>query len=1001
MRTRQVFVCALVIFFFSTFVFGFGKNKVQYHKFKWHYFETVHFKVFFTEESEEVAQFTAQNVETIYQDLSQKIDHEIVKQIPIIVHSNHIDFEQTNVINLPLHEGIGGFTTIMSNKVVLPFEGNYVHFYEVLKHELVHALLNDLVLSFGKSSYRQHFPLWLNEGLAEYLALGWDIHSDAFLMSAIHSGYVTNPANGFEGYLNYKGGQSFWSFLHSIYGDSIVPSLLKYTLAYGDFSSFPKAFRKTTQVSLEEMGAIWIRELKKIYLTEFSDKEYAQRFSRKLTHSKKDLSLYNLQPIISPNGKKVAFFSDRSHREALFVMDVKTEEIDDLLIESGTQAKQESFHAFKSRFSWGPNSKRIVISSKNLGKDNLKILDAKNGKVLESIDVGLGEIRSPHWSSSGRYIVFNRILKGQSDIFLWDLKVSKLKRITNDYFFEGEPILSPSEEWIYFHSNRETKKNAVKFNLPQKYGGKYFGIYRYSMSKGNIEPVIEGDYNNKQTFFCDSESSFIFTSNRSGISNLYVAKKNKSKFSVFPLTNLIAGAGAPSCSKDGKNVVFSVFEGGTWDIYIMKNPMDKLSKTPLKKTYFVDSEQNKRQSFFRKINIEYFSSFQKDTSLLKDTLPLKKIMKTKKRLSQRKKKPLFKDSAQVKKDTNNRYFPQKYGFPEFHIENLNGGIGFSSYSNIGIGGGLSFGDLLGDHKFHLGLSGGGNLKDNIYASLGYDYLPYKFDYSLGGVYYRYKDDVLYNYENTYISSFISVRLPFSLYTRLEISPKYDYYVYKTEDSTKKLKSVSLSTAWTFDNVQWILFGPTNGERIKVSSLFLPPYDKEHSFILLDIDARKYFLFNRKNTLALRANIGFSQSLFNKKNPHLFLVGGSDLYFLTVPRVNRDNIPEDNIYQSLYHSLGLPLRGYPVFEFSGNKKILLNAEFRYPFASLATAVLFMDYGAAWTKQIEFDNSQGIGVGFGIHFYILGYIFRWNRGMSTNWVGNNKKEVLDHWSLGSEF
>ncbi|HLP42950.1 MAG TPA: hypothetical protein VK465_15680, partial [Fibrobacteria bacterium] len=201
---------------------AFGQNKVQYEQFRWSFYRTAHFDIYFPQGADLIAQFAARHVEDMYRSVSRTVGHTLSGRVPIILHNSHAEFEQTNVIRLPLHEGIGGFTEIFKNRVVLPFEGSYVDFHHVLQHELVHAVMFDMMFGQNAASMvsRQvaQFPLWVSEGLAEYATLGWDLGSEFFMVDATTFGYVAPPTSDFGGFLAYKGGQLFFHFVETAYG---------------------------------------------------------------------------------------------------------------------------------------------------------------------------------------------------------------------------------------------------------------------------------------------------------------------------------------------------------------------------------------------------------------------------------------------------------------------------------------------------------------------------------------------------------------------------------------------------------------------------------------------------------------------------------------------------------------------------------------------------------------------------------------------------------------
>ncbi|MDX1639003.1 MAG: hypothetical protein R3281_13600, partial [Balneolaceae bacterium] len=127
---------------------------------------------------------------------------------------SHNDFSQTNVVSLPTEaEGIGGVTDLFKNRITMPFSGNYTEFRSTLHHELLHAVFNDMfyggsIQSIITNNIQLIFPNWFDEGLAEYVSLGWDTNTDMWIRDAVIHDYLPDlPRLG--GYFAYRGGSPF------------------------------------------------------------------------------------------------------------------------------------------------------------------------------------------------------------------------------------------------------------------------------------------------------------------------------------------------------------------------------------------------------------------------------------------------------------------------------------------------------------------------------------------------------------------------------------------------------------------------------------------------------------------------------------------------------------------------------------------------------------------------------------------------------------------------
>ena len=91
---------------------------------------------------------------------------------------------------------------------------------------MVHLFINDML--YGGSvknmiySNVQPIPLWMNEGLAEFLANKWDANSEMWARDLAINGEGLPNMNQLNGYLAYRGGQSIWKFITDEWGEEII-----------------------------------------------------------------------------------------------------------------------------------------------------------------------------------------------------------------------------------------------------------------------------------------------------------------------------------------------------------------------------------------------------------------------------------------------------------------------------------------------------------------------------------------------------------------------------------------------------------------------------------------------------------------------------------------------------------------------------------------------------------------------------------------------------------
>jgi len=223
----------ITFLFLSLLSTGFGKfgqNIVQYDDFTWHFIQSKHFDIYYSENGREHAEFTAEEAEIAYLKISDRLNWRLKQRVSIIIYNSHNDFQQTNVIDSYMYEGIGGVTELYKNRVVIPFDASNREFKHVIHHELVHAFINDCVYGGSlrnmlASSVRIQIPMWMNEGLAEYLASGWDTNSEMWIRDMVINGGEFPDINNLNGYMAYRGGQSVWNFITDKWGEESIAEI--------------------------------------------------------------------------------------------------------------------------------------------------------------------------------------------------------------------------------------------------------------------------------------------------------------------------------------------------------------------------------------------------------------------------------------------------------------------------------------------------------------------------------------------------------------------------------------------------------------------------------------------------------------------------------------------------------------------------------------------------------------------------------------------------------
>ena len=232
---------------------------------------------------------------------------------PIILYNEHPDFQQTNVIRGEISIGVGGVTESQRNRVILPFQHLNKGTDHVLGHELVHAYQYDIILNtkgIGPAAFR-NLPLWIIEGMAEYLSIGsispqtamW--LRDATLNEDIPT--LQDLSNKPHKYFPYRYGHAFWAFIAGTWGEEIIPT---YFVSIAQFG-IESATLFTLGLNVDDLSDLWKETFEKKSLKNTEKKQKYGETGTEIISKEKKFGKLNLTPSLSPDGKKVAFFSEK------------------------------------------------------------------------------------------------------------------------------------------------------------------------------------------------------------------------------------------------------------------------------------------------------------------------------------------------------------------------------------------------------------------------------------------------------------------------------------------------------------------------------------------------------------------------------------------------------------------------------------------------------------------------------------------------------------------
>ncbi len=1044
--------------------FGFGKNRVQYSQFDWRFIQSEHFDVYYYDsENYYLAEFTANSLEAAYAQLQRDFRHQLNDRIAVIIYDSHTDFSQTNVVPLPVDaQGIGGVTDKFKNRITIPFMGNYGDYRQVLHHELVHAMFNDkfyggTIQSIIQNNIQLVIPLWFEEGLAEYVSLGWDTDTDMFIREAVMNNMMP-PIQQMGGFMAYRGGQAFWNFIVEEYGREKIGEILQ---RVRQTRSIEAGLRQSLGLSMTELNERFQDYLRKIYFPEIAVREDLRDIGNLIT-TDRFRRAYNTSPAVSPQGDRVAMISNARGFFDVIVLNATDGSRIKTLIRGEDNVDFEELNILRPNLTWSPDGRQLALSTRSGGSVDLAIVDYQTEEVQKIVFPQLDAIGSVAWSPDGKMIAFQGNAGPYTNIFVYNLENGDFISATNDVFSDFDPAWSADSRYLLFASDRgpHTEVNTFQsdFNvLLNPYLGQS-DIYMLRLGSNRATRLTSTPNWNETRPIMTQDGRLIYISDQNGINNVY--EMDLESRTSYPLTDLISGVMQMSISADGNLLAINSFNRGFVHIFTIDNVFDRRKTEPLQRNHW--AERRLREPAGQRVPAKglAFQMFEDDlqrmsaTELVRQTSAIMDLIREQEPEIPADPELLADepDTADVSSDVidfrnyvfgdgledlittthvdlareeratrtdDGRFIPRRYRL-EFSPDITYAAGGVSTFYGTYALAAFTFSDLLGNHRINLITNLQFDLRNSDYE-ISYGYFANRTNYLIR--YFHTSRNFLVLSRD--FSDFEQVRFrfyggglqfqyPINKFSRIDygislINISRDFsLVYANVSDSENAFFFYPEVTYTRDLTRPGFLSPLSGRRYAISLTGSPPLSSDIiGFASVIGDVRQYFHLGMGYVFAFR---GSGAASFGPDAQNFFMGGMQNWINF---RWAEGSLQTDRLEDIFFTIPALPLRGHFFNSAIGNRFGLFNAEFRFP---LIAAMLpgpipiiplyniqgtaFFDVGAAWDGA----NRDAIlaGTGFGLRTILLGLPFRYDLAWPYDFEdGTGFGRRVHYFSIGLDF
>jgi Tol biopolymer transport system component len=988
--TAGVFlVLCLVLFpstvqaqFYQGYQTNFGKNRVQYQDFEWTFYRFKNFDTYFYLGGQEHALYIGRTADRHIQELEKLLDYRLDNRIQFVIYNTLSEYHQSNITleEETQNNNTGGFTRIVGNRVLLYFDGDHSHFEQQMRAGITQVLIDQLMYGGDIKERFQNavlltLPPWYIQGLISYASQEWSVEMDNQLRDAIVSGKFSkfNRLSAQDAQL---AGHSMWRYIVNIYGESAISNLLYMSRVNRNIDS---GFLFVLGVSLKTLSKNWLKYYQNMYYD--TDKNRTLPQGELIVKKPKSNLIYkNLK--ISPAGDKAAYVTNDIGKHKLYIHDFQKGKRKKIL-KYGHKSMIEKSDEFYPLIEWHPTGQMLTMIRKKKGNVIMSYynMDRKKWETLPLFY--FDKVLSFSYSPDGQNIVMSAIQKGQSDIFIFNIRTRTYEQVTNDMDDDFYPVYLQDNKSIIFSSNRVNDTiGAQKTEFLPEFNNYDLFIYDYVNKSTVLKRITNTPAANEIKAQPYDSTYFTYLSDANGIYNRYIGALDSvishidtTEHYRYIITNL-----------PQSNYVRNIEHH---DVNYRKNRYGQIMYHEGRYKMFVsalppvihDESINKvntpyRQHVIDKIN--YASGARPVTQpTVETTAPVMKL------------EPMKQDTGKI--DINNYVFQSEVNRPRpkkneirsskagtmpvgstdtslvvtqppaqdilpiqrnydiayeanYLVSQLDNSLlnntyqtftGGGVYYDPGINGLFKIGisDLMGDYKMTGGVRLSADLASNEYL-LSYESLKRRLD----------KQIVLFRQSRMSTSAFTYLRVhtheakyivkwPFSniLSVRGTIGYRNDRHVFLSTD-LRNLEEPNVFTNWgtakveyIFDNTINLGVNLYNGSRYKLFAEWFKEIDKPESNIyIVGADFRHYQKVHRQIIWANR----FAASTSFGDRKLIYYMGSTDNVIVPVRNFNND-ISVDLTQNYAFQAVATNLRGFTQNIRNGNSFALVNSEIRIP------------------------------------------------------------------------
>ncbi len=504
----------------------FGKNRLQFKKFKWQYYQTPNFNTYFSQGGQDLAKFVLQISEKELPGIEKFVEYGLQRRANIVIYNTYNDMEQSNIgLNLDW-QTTGGITKLVNNKMVVYFNGDHNNLRLQIRQGIARILVENILFGddlgeFAANQTLLDLPQWLTDGYIEYAAENWNTVLDDQLKSAMLSGRYKNFYQ-FAYERPNLAGHAFWYYLANKYKKENVTYFLYLARVYRNLNN---ASQRICKKKFKEVLKDFMQEEEELFEKDIRGR---RNFPKGTVSVTEDINEHKDYFHFSPNPlPKSQTYADVEYNRGAYTVTLYENYIyTHVLLKNGVKSLEEQINPHYPLLAWDPKGTRLACIYWSRGQTKLFVYDVlRHYKIITQDLPDFQQVQDMKYMLNNNTLLLSAVRNGQSDIYTYDIEKQQYKQITNDVYddLDASFVAFPGKTGIIFSSNRPSGMAVSKDTvLASNYHYNIFLVDNWNDNEGKqVSQLTHLKYGNARSPMQYNVSHFTFVSDENGIANRY------------------------------------------------------------------------------------------------------------------------------------------------------------------------------------------------------------------------------------------------------------------------------------------------------------------------------------------------------------------------------------------------------------------------------------------------------------------------------------------------